>query len=157
MALIVDVDIRVEDATGLELETFLERVVSKALAAEGLARGEVSVVVTGDDEIQALNRAYRGIDAPTDVLSFPLDEPSEAPVGEQGPPLPVHLGDVVISLQRARVQAEEYGHSLRREIGFLAVHGVLHLLGYDHETEEEQRAMRAREEAVLALLGLAIE
>jgi len=171
MALTVDVDVRsaASDAERRELEAFLGRVVARALSEEGLKDAEVSVVVTGDEEIRALNREYRGIDEPTDVLSFPLAEPGEnasetAPFepaeraggegGLSGPP--VHLGDIVISLERARLQAEEYGHSFLRELGFLAVHGALHLLGYDHETEEERRLMRGREEAVLALLGLGV-
>ena len=117
----------------------------------------MSVVLTGDGEIQKVStREYRGIDSPTDVLSFPLIEP---PV--HGEPLhvelvreaawvhepvdgPIALGDIVISWERAKVQAEEYGHSLRRELAFLTVHGLLHLLGYDHESEEPARVMRAR-------------
>lgn len=157
MALIVDVDMRFAqpETERRKLEAFLERACSEALKAEGWDAAEVSVVVTGDEEIRTLNREFRGIDEPTDVLSFPLEEwegdPAEGvPVGE------ILLGDVVISLERARSQADEYGHSLLRELGFLAVHGVLHLLGYDHETEDDRRAMREREEAVLSALGLTV-
>jgi len=167
MAVIVDVEVNA-DQPGVdrdELESFLVRVCSEALRAEGWQDAEVSVVVTGDEEIRTLNREYRGIDAPTDVLSFPLEEWEEGPAGppaagagagaNEGPPeLP--LGDVVISIERARQQAEEYGHSFWRELGFLAVHGVLHLLGYDHQSERERKVMREREEAILGELGLGV-
>ncbi len=163
MALIVDVDVRIaqSDADRLELESFLTRVGSQVLSAEGWNDAEVSVVVTGDDEIKALNREFRGKDEPTDVLSFPLEEwdleegEDESELGDPSPP-EVLLGDVVISLERAAAQSDEYGHSLQRELGFLLVHGVLHLLGYDHETDEERQAMREREEAILSQLGLEV-
>ncbi|MBX5466795.1 MAG: rRNA maturation RNase YbeY [Firmicutes bacterium] len=112
---------------------------------------EVCVVLTDDHEVRRLNREYRGIDAPTDVLSFSQRE------GEDGfDPGPL-LGDVVISMDRARAQAEEFGHSLAREVAFLAVHGALHLLGYDHATPQAEREMMAQAEAVLAGLGLTRE
>ncbi len=137
----------------------IERVLERA----GLSAAEVSLSIVGDAEIHALNREYRGVDRPTDVLSFPLCEPGELagpfvrPGGRavNGPPL--LLGDVVISLPRARRQARDFGHSLAREMGFLAVHGALHLLGYDHETPEEEARMQAEAEAVLAMLGLGRE
>ena len=95
------------------------------------------------------------------MLSFPLEEwdleegEDESEPGDPSPP-EVLLGDVVISLERAAAQSDEYGHSLQRELGFLLVHGVLHLLGYDHETDEERQAMREREEAILSQLGLEV-
>jgi probable rRNA maturation factor len=109
--------------------------------------------VVDDDTIRALNRAYRGKDRPTDVLSFPLDDGSGEFVLPPGAPR--HLGAIVVSLPRALEQAREYGHSPAREFGYLVTHGLLHLLGYDHEAPEEQRAMRAREEAALLAVGLA--
>jgi len=113
----------------------------------------VSLVFTDDAGIAALNRAFRGVDAPTDVLSFPqLEAAGAAPALPAAAPLP--LGDIVVSLPRAAAQAHEYGHSRARELGFLLVHGLLHLLGYDHETPEEAAAMEARQEAVLHALGL---
>ena len=130
----------------------LRDVVTRALAAEGIG-GEVGItlVITDDEEIQAINSAQRGIDQPTDVLSFPLEGPDDAGSGFVTPPgEPRQLGDIVISFLRAEAQAGEYGHSLRRELAYLAVHGTLHLLGYDHEDEVEREVMRAREEAALA-------
>jgi probable rRNA maturation factor len=136
----------------------LRRAVAAALAAEGRGAGHaVDVRVTDDAGIHALNRAHRGVDAPTDVLSFPLQEAADA-AGGAGfivPPGAVtHLGDVVLSWPRAVAQAAEYGHAVEREAAYLAVHGVLHLLGYDHEAADDARVMRAREEAVMERLGL---
>ncbi|MCL6639111.1 MAG: rRNA maturation RNase YbeY, partial [Firmicutes bacterium] len=93
---------------------------------------------------------YRGVDAPTDVLSFAMEEGEFMPGGEDEG---VILGDVVISLQAAERQAKEYGHSFRRELAYLTVHGVLHLLGYDHQSEEDRTLMRRKEEEVLTRLG----
>ena len=130
----------------------LERVLQVALAGEAI-RGavELSLVVTDDAEIQDLNRRYRQLDRPTDVLSFAqLESPADAAV-EQFPTTGArHLGDIVISGDRVRAQAIEYGHSQPRELAYLAVHGLLHLLGYDHETEAEQEIMRGKEETALA-------
>lgn len=115
---------------------------------------EVAVIFVDDAEIAALNEEHRGLAKPTDVLSFPQLEGQEiaGPPAEAGKPL--LLGDIVISLERALAQAEEYGHSFAREVGFLAAHGTLHLLGYDHDTPEKEAAMHARAEAVLGALGL---
>lgn len=138
-----------------EIEKLLTAACSRALLIEGVAAAEVSLVVTGDRQIHELNRAYRGVDRPTDVLSFPLFEPDEVRQAvEAAEGEPQALGDIVISIERAHAQGEEYGHGIRRELAFLAVHGLLHLLGYDHETEAERALMRAREEEILASLGL---
>lgn len=161
----------------------LERAVDLALERLGWMQAEVSVAIVDDEEIRALNRRYRGVDRPTDVLAFPLldaeelraarrpDAPpaaappealppagalaSSSPAARRVDPEPVLLGDVIISLPRAEAQAREYGHSLERELCFLAVHGTLHLLGYDHDTPEGEAAMREATEAVLTRLGLA--
>ncbi|MBE3585544.1 rRNA maturation RNase YbeY [Desulfofundulus thermocisternus] len=118
--------------------------------AGGHPDAEVSLVFVDDDYIHRLNREYRGVDRPTDVLSFALQEGEPMPAaGEE-----ILLGDVVISLEMARRQSEEYGHSFEREVAFLIVHGVLHLLGYDHQTEEQRRAMREKEETIMARMGL---
>lgn len=136
----------------------LRRAAEAVLARHRLAEAEVTVSLVGDGEVRELNRRYRGRDEATDVLSFPLRE--RAPAGE-GPGIapaegaPLLLGDVVISLDTAARQAAAYGHSLERELAFLAVHGVLHLLGYDHGTAEEERVMSAEAETVLGALGLA--
>ena len=114
---------------------------------------EVSVRFVDDEEIHRLNLQYRNTDRSTDVLSFPLGENGEYDINyDTGAKL---LGDIVISLEHAVVQAENYGHSLQREIGFLTVHSLLHLLGYDHEAGGiEQVRMREKEEAILTQLGL---
>lgn len=131
-----------------ELEGLLLKVAAATLERAGRAGTEAGITLADDNYLQELNREYRGIDAPTDVLSFALSEtgPCEPVHGECGPEL---LGDVVISMEKAAAQAGEYGHSLRREVAYLAVHGLLHLLGYDHDRAENARLMRAAEEEIL--------
>ena len=119
----------------------------------GAEDAEVSVTLTDDAHIHALNREYRGIDRPTDVLSFALTE-SEEPEIVGGEDHEV-LGDLVISLERAQAQAEEYGHTELRELSFLTVHGMLHLLGYDHMEEEERLEMEEEQRRVMEELGIA--
>ena len=110
--------------------------------------GDLSVQIDTPDHIQTLNRDFRHVDRVTDVLTFPAWE-GEDPLGGDG-----YLGDIMICYERAAEQAEEYGHSLARELAFLTVHGVLHLLGYDHMTEEEECVMRAKQTEILEGLGL---
>ncbi|MDA8192599.1 MAG: rRNA maturation RNase YbeY [Thermaerobacter sp.] len=117
----------------------------------GLADAEVSILLTDDERITAYNRDYRGIDGPTDVLSFSQRE------GVGGDPDDPLLGDVAISVERATAQALDFDHSLAREMGFLTVHGVLHLLGWDHQLPEDERAMMAKTEEILTMLGLVRE
>jgi len=149
----------------------LQKLLKLAGESEGVADGVVTLTLTDDEGIRELNKEYRGLDKPTDVLSFPMRGNEEEPaihydddfetieggnpedVGED--PFAELLGDIVISVPRMRAQAEEYGHSAERELGFLFVHGFLHLLGYDHESEEQEREMFAKQEAVLARAGLA--
>lgn len=139
---------------------FIRKAIRAALAAEGVDFPcEVDVLVTGDEEIRRLNREARQVDKSTDVLSFPAFDltPGELPGPEDADPGTglVPLGDMMISLEHVRAQAKEYGHSNRRELGYLVVHSVLHLLGYDHVDGGEMKAqMRAREEAILAGLGI---
>ena len=119
---------------------------------------EVSVSFVDNAEIRELNKKFRGIDKATDVLSFPLfdyeGDSEEPPVDE----MLGMLGDIVLSLEQAGVQAEEYGHSFEREVAFLTVHSMLHLLGYDHETGEEDEAdMRRRQSAIMDLMGLSVK
>jgi probable rRNA maturation factor len=116
----------------------------RVLAAEAADRG-VSVVVTDDETVRELNRRYRDMDEPTDVLSFGLDGNDSFVT----PPGGGELGEVVISYPMARRQAEAAGHALERELAHLLVHGILHLLGYDHETAGKAKRMRVREEALL--------
>ena len=118
----------------------------------GVENGEVSVTLTNNEYIHTLNKQYRGIDRPTDVLSFALNE-SEEPDVEDGPDVNV-LGDLVISVERAKEQAADYGHSVKREIAFLTVHGMLHLLGYDHVEEEDRIEMEAEQRFVMEKLGI---
>ncbi len=139
---------------------FIRKVIRTALAAEGMALPcEVDVLVTGDEGIRQINLDMRQVDAATDVLSFPEFElrPGELPGEEDADPGTglIPLGDMVISMEHVTAQAKEYGHSNRRELGYLVVHSVLHLLGYDHLDEGPQKArMRSREEAILAELGI---
>lgn len=114
---------------------------------------EISVVFIDNQQIHELNRDYRGKDAPTDVLSFPLSEGDQYEINHDTGA--VLLGDVAISMEKAVEQADKYGHSLEREIGFLTAHSVLHLLGYDHENGGLERVrMREKEEQVMTQLGL---
>ena len=130
--------------------------IAATLQAEGIpVPCEINVLVTNDEEIKAINLASRQIDKPTDVLSFPMFsfEPGNPPSSWEDYLDPetglCPLGDMAISLERAIAQAKEYGHSTRREIGYLTIHSMLHLLGYDHLDEGPQKAqMRAREEAI---------
>ena len=119
----------------------------------GALDAEVSVTLTNDAHIHALNRDYRGVDRPTDVLSFALTESEEPEIFDA--PGGVVLGDLVISLERAAAQAETYGHSFLRELSFLTVHGMLHLLGYDHMEEEERLEMEEEQRHVMDVLGIA--
>ena len=138
----------------------IRKVIRTALAAEGVDFPcEVDVCVTSDEGIHQVNLEMRGVDRPTDVLSFPAFDlrPGELPGEEDAEPATgrVPLGDMCLSLERVQAQAKEYGHSNRREMAYLVVHSVLHLLGYDHLDEGPQKAqMRAREDAILAELGI---
>lgn len=128
-----------------EYEELIKKAVEGTLEYEEFTSDcEISVTFTDNENIRELNREYRDIDRATDVLSFPMDDEGDDVV----------LGDVVISLERAKEQAEEYGHSLEREISFLCVHSVLHLLGYDHELgEDEEKEMFEKQEEVLKKIG----
>ena len=150
------------DVPGIDedLYSFLKKAVCAVLDAEGVdVPCEVDVLVTNDAGIHGVNVDMRGVDSPTDVLSFPMLDvkPGDKPSEEDADPATglVPLGDMCISLERAQAQAEEYGHSVERELAYLAVHSVLHLLGYDHLDEGPmKKQMREREEAVMEGLGL---
>jgi len=125
----------------------LERLAHRALEAEDVARpAELSIVLSGDATVQKLNRDYRDTDAPTDVLSFAQSEGDDFARPDD---VSHHLGDVIISVETARRQANEYRLPLQDEVAHLLVHGILHLLGYDHELTEDEQVMRAREDAIL--------
>ena len=137
-----------------ELEETLKKAMEIVAKKEALGPNtEVDITIVDNAEIHTLNREYRQKDAPTDVLSFPMAENGEYDIDEDnGCKI---LGDIVISMERAMEQAELYGHSLQREVAYLTVHSMLHLLGYDHESSGlEAVRMREKEEAVLMQLGL---
>lgn len=138
--------------TGIRL--LIRKCCHAVLEYEGFEKtGEVSVSFVDDTEIRKLNNEFRDIDKSTDVLSFPLGEDNEYDYNNETDAY--MLGDIVISLETAARQARDYGHSLEREIGFLTVHSILHLLGYDHvEDRLEARIMREKEEAILDKLGI---
>ncbi|HEY4431368.1 MAG TPA: rRNA maturation RNase YbeY [Paenibacillus sp.] len=145
-----------------DLIALLENILQKAGEAEGIDQGEVALTFVDNARIHELNLEYRGIDRPTDVLSFAMNESGEDELdiiyeveeGEALEDVPDVLGDIIISVTRAQEQAQEYGHSLERELGFLFVHGFLHLLGYDHQDEASEAEMMSKQEKVLAQVGL---
>lgn len=138
-----------------DMEEMIMRVTEIVFAREAIPLNfEVTIVLSDDREIQELNREYRDMDSPTDVLSFAYHEDNPWEPGYEEPFLEDALGDIIISLERAKSQGEEYGHSIERELGFLLVHGLYHLLGYDHLEPEEEALMRAKEEEILSLVGL---
>lgn len=132
-----------------------ELLIFAAKQEDVISHAEMSVSFVSNDDIQEINRNYRGIDEPTDVISFALQEPIEGEVtikGEQLPPL--NLGDIVISIDKAHEQAKAYEHSVKREYGFLALHGFLHLLGYDHIDYDQEQLMFKKQEDILNAFGL---
>ena len=147
-----------------DYEAVIRSIISEALTYEGCPyETEVNVVITDNEGIREINRTYRGIDAATDVLSFPMAEysaPADFSALKEDPDLfdpdsgELILGDIMISLERAETQAEEYGHSLKREIAFLTAHSMLHLMGYDHINDEERILMEKRQEEILSNLGI---
>lgn len=142
------IDVQTElDCLPHDAEALIRRVVEAALLREG-AGGDVCVLVTDAEEIQRLNAGYRNIDRVTDVLTFPAWEGDAILC-----PPDSYLGDIAICFERAEEQAQEYGHSLQRELAFLAVHGALHLLGYDHMAPEDEKNMLARQDEILNELG----
>ncbi len=146
----------------LTLSAHIRKCICAALDEQGIkVRCEINVLVTNDAGIHIINKESRDIDRPTDVLSFPMFQlkPGDPPADWSAYRDPatglVPLGDMCISLERAKAQAKEFGHSVKREVGYLTIHSVLHLLGYDHLDEGEQKKqMRAREEAIAAKIGL---
>lgn len=131
-------------------EEKINKVVAICLQEEQIPEeAEVDLLFVDNEAIREMNREYRDKDSATDVLSFPMYEADEEIDDEDE----ILFGDIVISLERAQEQCEEYGHSLEREVMYLLVHGLLHLAGYDHMEEEEKKEMRAREEELLAVIG----
>lgn len=157
---LITIESDLEELQDEELYAMLRETVSTALMIEGVTLPcEVNILLTDDEGIQEVNGQMRGVDAPTDVLSFPMFElsPGEKPTEEDVDPgsATVPLGDMCISVERAQAQAAEFGHCFAREINYLAVHSVLHLLGYDHMDEGEMKAqMREHEEKIMKALDL---
>ena len=162
----IQIDNEYEKPITIDYDTIIRSVADAALNYEQCPyEAEVSVLLTGNDEIAVMNAEFREIDRPTDVLSFPMsdypvpadfsvfdsDEYSDAFNPETGE---LMLGDIVISMDKVYEQAQLYGHSPERELGFLMAHSILHLMGYDHMEEEEREVMEARQRAILDLLGL---
>ncbi|KOO43879.1 rRNA maturation RNase YbeY [Priestia koreensis] len=147
----IDETNEVTDDMTKTIEGLLELAAKKEEVADDT---EVSVTFVDNDRIQEINREYRDKDKPTDVISFALEEMGEGELEIIGEDMPRVLGDIIISIPRTKEQAEEYGHSFTRELGFLAVHGFLHLLGYDHETTEDEQEMFSKQRAILDEYGL---
>lgn len=144
-----------EDQESLYSET-MQEALSLILESENIDEDgiEVSVSFVSPEEIRELNRDYRDVDSVTDVLSFPQFESIDELIDSLEFTGVAELGDVVICMERAGSQAEEFGHSLKREVIYLFVHSILHLLGYDHMEEDDKKVMRAREEEIMGKLGI---
>jgi len=147
----IDETNEVTDDMTKTIEGLLELAAKKEEVADDT---EVSVTFVDNERIQEINREYRDKDKPTDVISFALEEMGEGELEIIGEDMPRVLGDIIISIPRTKEQAEEYGHSFTRELGFLAVHGFLHLLGYDHETTEDEQEMFSKQRVILDEYGL---
>lgn len=131
-----------------ELKTIRE-LLNFALKHEKLTNVEFNVIIVDMDTIHKMNKQYRGIDAPTDVISFALEDYQDIVYEDQR-----LLGDIYICLEKAKIQSEEYGHSFLRELSFLTIHGLLHLLGYDHMNPEDEKIMFAKQEEILENYGI---
>ena len=138
-------------------EKLIKEVVSRVLEEEKvLPEVDVYITLTNNEEIHKINKEYRDVDRPTDVLSFPMYERDEIAdlKNDTDDEIEKILGDIIVSVEKVREQAEEYGHSFERELAYLVTHGMLHLLGYDHMIEEEKAVMRKREEEILETLNI---
>jgi len=145
----IEIQLEQDEAALTQAQCELIRaVVESCLLSEGIFAAEVSITITGDEQIRALNLRYRGVDKPTDVLSFPQYASGEIP-----PNCPC-LGDIVISLPRTNAQARAHGHPHERELGFLTAHGLLHLLGHNHDSRDAELIMLEKQESILTKLGL---
>lgn len=152
--MIIDMIDETELLTEEQLE-MVETLLQHAAEAERVAQdAELSVTFVDNEKIKEINRVYRSKDQVTDVISFAMEEQGEGEISIVGVDMPPVLGDIIISVPRASEQAEEYGHSFTRELGFLAVHGLLHLLGYDHMTEEDEKKMFGKQKEILDAYGL---
>ena len=151
------IEVYYEDIDKIDEEELIRNVVETVLKEEKIIQDlEIYITLTNNDNIQKINAEHRNIDKPTDVLSFPMFEREEIPnlKEENAEAIETMLGDIIVSVEKVREQAEEYGHSFKRELAYLVTHGMLHLLGYDHMIEEEKTVMRKREEEILAILDI---
>ncbi|MGB3259463.1 rRNA maturation RNase YbeY [Paenisporosarcina sp.] len=154
MHLTLDLIDQTESLSTENLE-MIEKMLHHAAQSEGIEAGsELSVTFVNNEEIQQINHEYRGKNVPTDVISFAMEELGEGEMAIEVEGVPRMLGDIIISVERAKEQAADYGHSEERELGFLAIHGFLHLLGYDHMEEDEEKEMTQKQEAILQSFGL---
>ncbi|WML30665.1 rRNA maturation RNase YbeY [Neobacillus sp. OS1-32] len=154
MTLLIDTMDETKELTEQQLLE-IERLLNFAAQKQNIKEhSEVSVTFVTNERIQEINREYRDKDAPTDVISFAMEEMGEGEVEVLGAGLPRVLGDIIISVPKAKEQAAEYGHSFARELGFLAVHGFLHLLGYDHMNEADEKEMFTLQKEILNEYGL---
>ena len=150
----LDIEIMWEVEEEKNIENLVHTVVKKALQMQNVtADVELSVVITDNENIQKINKEFRDKDMPTDVLSFPGYEPEEIEVVKNAEDLMV-IGDIIISKEKVIEQAKEYENTFEREFAYLLVHGVLHLLGYDHMEEDEKAVMRENEEKILGAINL---
>jgi len=151
----MEVNVLIDDGLEGSLDVgWLQGVAEAVLSHQDCLSAELGLVITGQEKIRELNLVHLGEDEPTDVLSFPmLPESDEDPADFVAPPDGIsHLGEVIISYPQAVIQAEERGHPVAKEVAILVVHGVLHLLGYDHAEPEEQGRMQSREAVILSLI-----
>ncbi|MDN4074802.1 rRNA maturation RNase YbeY [Fictibacillus terranigra] len=154
MSLHIDFTDETERITPEQTEE-LTNLLNHAAVMEGIPdETELSVTFVTNERIHEINKQYRDKDTPTDVISFAMEEMGEGEMEITGADLPRTLGDIIISVEIAKGQAEEYGHSFMRELGFLTVHGFLHLLGYDHMNEQDEKKMFGRQDQILNEYGL---
>ncbi|MDM5221945.1 rRNA maturation RNase YbeY [Peribacillus sp. NJ11] len=141
-----------------EAQRLVESILQFAAKKENIEKDtELSVTFVDNERIREINKEYRHKDSATDVISFALEEMGEDEVEIVGAEMPRMLGDIIISIERTKEQAEEYGHSFDRELGFLALHGFLHLLGFDHMNEEDEKVMFTKQKEILEEYGLSRE
>ncbi|MFD3447691.1 rRNA maturation RNase YbeY [Microbacteriaceae bacterium 4G12] len=154
MSLLIDFFDETNEVTKEQVEMIQELLAVAATREHVEEDAELSITFVGNERIQEINHEYRGKDQPTDVISFAMEDVGEGEVEIIGEDMPRILGDIIISIPKTKEQAEEYGHSFMRELGFLSVHGFLHLLGYDHMTEEEEKEMFTKQKEILEAYGL---
>ena len=153
----IDIDNRTNFVWGEKWEEIIKKAVWTSLEVENfLTECEISVSIVTNEEIQAINREFRNIDKATDVLSFPQLTFEEGEIADVNEKNEIVLGDIIISIDKAQQQAEEYEHSLEREVAFLTIHSMLHLMGYDHMEPEEEKEMIQKQKLILQKTGFVL-